>query len=356
MQTISLCMITKNEEKFLEQCLNSVKDLVDEIIIVDSGSTDKTREIAAKFTNKIYDFKWCNDFSAARNESLKHATCDWILVLDADETIAKQDHSKIKKAINSTDTVGFLIIQRNYTDESRAAEWHSIKDDKYAESRVATGWFPVPIIRLFKNDKRVFYTGMVHEKPADSLMKIGTIATLDVPIHHYGKLDADKLKKKHLMYEKIGEKKIEKDKDFYFYFELGKQYTKNKKFNKAIDSFEKSIKLKRDFFESWYMLGSVYLTKGDLDNSLSKLKKAQSLNHSFAPIYANLGVVYAKKKELKKAIKNFIRAIKLNPKNATAYKNLGMCFDEIGDKQKAYTCFKKAIELNPKYKEKIKLS
>jgi len=79
MTTISLCLITKNEELFLEQCLNSVKDLVDEIIIVDTGSIDKTKEIAKKFTDKIYDFEWCDDFSKARNEFFKYATKDWIL-------------------------------------------------------------------------------------------------------------------------------------------------------------------------------------------------------------------------------------------------------------------------------------
>src|SRR3990167_8792325 len=98
MSTISLCMITKNEEKWLEQCLNSVKEIVDEIIIVDTGSTDKTKEIAKKFNAKFFDFKWIGDFSAARNESLNHATKDWILVLDADETIAKEDLEKIKNS------------------------------------------------------------------------------------------------------------------------------------------------------------------------------------------------------------------------------------------------------------------
>ncbi|MBI2653785.1 glycosyltransferase [Candidatus Woesearchaeota archaeon] len=72
--SLSLCIVTKNEENHLEQCLNSVKNIVDEIIIVDTGSTDRTKEIAKKFGAKIYDFKWIDDFSAARNESLKHAT------------------------------------------------------------------------------------------------------------------------------------------------------------------------------------------------------------------------------------------------------------------------------------------
>ncbi|MBW2981264.1 tetratricopeptide repeat protein [Candidatus Woesearchaeota archaeon] len=355
MHSISLCMITKNEERFLKQCLDSIKDIVDEIIIVDTGSTDKTKEVAAKFTNKIYDFKWCNDFSAARNESLKYAKGDWILVLDADETIAERDHSKIKKAINFTEIVGFSLIQRNYMDESRETGWISSKDDDYIESKIAAGWVPAKPVRLFKNNKNIFYEGLVHESVNNSLIKLGKIAHLDIPIHHYGKLNQDKVNKKGVLYEKIGKDKIKREKDFYSYFELAKQYVANRKLTEAVHNLEKSIELKQDYFESWYLLGSIYLLINDLDNALSKLKRAQALNHAFAPIYANLGVIYAKKKEFKKAVKNFIKALKLNPKDATAYKNLGMCFDELGNKQKAYSCFKKAIELDPKYKEKIKL-
>ena len=87
MPTISLCMIAKNEEKYLEQCLNSVKGLADEIIIVDTGSTDRTKEMAKNFNARIFDFKWIGDFSAARNESIRHAAKEWILVMDADEVI-----------------------------------------------------------------------------------------------------------------------------------------------------------------------------------------------------------------------------------------------------------------------------
>lgn len=84
-KTISLCMIVKNEEKVLSKCLESVQGIVDEIIIVDTGSTDKTLDVAKKYTDKIYYFDWISDFSAARNESLKYANSDYILILDADE-------------------------------------------------------------------------------------------------------------------------------------------------------------------------------------------------------------------------------------------------------------------------------
>ncbi len=91
---ISLCMIVKNEEKVLERCLKSIADLMDEIIIVDTGSTDRTKEIAKKYTDKIYDFEWIDDFSAARNFSFSKATKDYIYAADADEVLDEENREK----------------------------------------------------------------------------------------------------------------------------------------------------------------------------------------------------------------------------------------------------------------------
>ncbi len=87
MITISVCMIVKNEEEQLRACLESLKPIADEIIIADTGSTDRTKEIAAEFTDKIYDFPWIDDFSAARNFVFSKAQCDYIYTADADEVI-----------------------------------------------------------------------------------------------------------------------------------------------------------------------------------------------------------------------------------------------------------------------------
>ena len=96
MISISLCMIVKNEEEVIGRCLESVKDLVDEINIVDTGSTDKTKEIVSEFTDRIFDFQWIHNFAAARNYSFQQATKDYILWLDADDILMKEDQEKLK--------------------------------------------------------------------------------------------------------------------------------------------------------------------------------------------------------------------------------------------------------------------
>ncbi len=355
MPTISLCMIVKNEEGMLEQCLNSVKGLADEIIIVDTGSTDRTKQIARKFTDKIFDFRWVNDFSAARNESLKHATGEWILILDADETLSEDDHSKIRAATKMGLSAGFTLLQRDYHSNSSMPGWQSGIGDSYEESRCATGWNPVPSLRLFKNHKNVAFKGRVHEGAHETVSKLGSITELDIPIHHYGKLDEDKLNEKNIMYEKIGKYKADEKEDFYSYLELGKQYFVNKKVDKAIEAFEKSIELKPNHYDSWFQLGSIYLKLGQLDKAISHLEKARSLKEDFAPVYSNLGIIYAQKKDFDMAFHNFHKVIKLNPKDATTFKNIGMCAHEIGDREMAYAAFKRAIELNPEYAKEIKL-
>ncbi len=101
--TISLCMIVRNEESTLGNCLDSVKDICDEIIIVDTGSTDRTKEIAGKYTDRIFDFTWIDDFAAARNFSFGQATMEYTLWLDADDVIAPSDQEKFLKLKKSLD-------------------------------------------------------------------------------------------------------------------------------------------------------------------------------------------------------------------------------------------------------------
>ena len=116
MITISLCMIVKNEEKNLERCLSSYAPFMDEIIVVDTGSTDRTKEIAARFTDKIYDFVWINDFSAARNFAFSKASCDYIFSADADEVLEgdnRQQFAILKQVLDPE----IEIVQMQYGNQ-----------------------------------------------------------------------------------------------------------------------------------------------------------------------------------------------------------------------------------------------
>lgn len=108
MVSISVCMIVKNEEKVLDRCLNCILNIADEIIIVDTGSSDKTKEIAYRYTNCVYDYQWNDDFAAARNFSFSKATKDYIYVADADEIIDEENQQKflqLKKSLSNTEVV-----------------------------------------------------------------------------------------------------------------------------------------------------------------------------------------------------------------------------------------------------------
>ena len=95
--TISLCMIVKNEEAVLARCLDSVRGAVDEIVIVDTGSTDRTKEIARGYTDKVFDFEWVDDFSAARNYAYAQATMDYQMWLDADDVVSSENIGLLKE-------------------------------------------------------------------------------------------------------------------------------------------------------------------------------------------------------------------------------------------------------------------
>ena len=365
MPTISLCMLVKNEEENIANCLNSVKDIVDEIIIVDTGSTDRTKETAegickkfaseGNFELKIFDFKWTDDFSAARNESLNHATKDWILVLDADETIAEEDLDKLKDLLEDNECVGYYFTIRTYINDSTAAGWVSSKDDEYEESKSAGGWFTTRLIRLFRNNKAIKFDGVVHETIGDSIHRLGNVKDASFPIHHFGRLKTGKSEFKKDLYQKLGELKIIQKNDFHSYSQLGIQAQESRDYEKAIELFKKSIELNDKYYKSWLNLGACYLKLNKLDEAKAALLQAVALSPSDYSAHNNLGIAYSKLSQPEMAIKEFITALNLNPKSANTYFNLGLVFDSISAKDKAYSSFKKAIELNPKYKEKISL-
>lgn len=161
--TISVCLIAKNEEKFLDQCLRSIQPLADEIIFVDTGSTDRTVEIARRYTSKIWRHPWNDSFSEARNHYLKYATGDWIFQIDADEKLLKEDIPNVIRATQDESIDAVLIQIVNITRQGNSR-----------------GVFNVE--RIFRNNGVIHYEGRVHNRI------VGITASKVYPIRflHYG--------------------------------------------------------------------------------------------------------------------------------------------------------------------------
>ncbi|MDP2925788.1 MAG: glycosyltransferase [Nanoarchaeota archaeon] len=297
---ISLCMIVKNEEKHLETCLNSIKGLVNEIIIVDTGSSDKTKDIALKFTDKVYDYIWDEDFSSARNLGLKKANYSHVLILDADESISRLDFKKLRDLIKE-DAEGFVLLCRTYTNDTGIAGLISTKDDRYEESKIASGYYLSKLLRFFKKD--YYFEGKIHETVFNSILKNkGKILESGVVIHHHGALDKKRLENKKEIYISLLKKRME-NKDFKektedrICFELSRELLALERFDEAIIFLKKAIELKEDF-EYYLALGGVYLIKKDLNESERLLKKAVLLNPENSSIHDNLGVLYSQKGDI----------------------------------------------------------
>lgn len=146
--TISLCMIVKNEERILARCLDSVADLMDEIIIVDTGSTDRTKEIAARYTDRIYDFEWIDDFSAARNFAFSKARMEYIYSADADEVINEANRGRFR-LLKENLIPEIEIVQMKYGNQLQFGTVYNF-DEEYRP-------------KLFKRQREFVWQEPIHE-------------------------------------------------------------------------------------------------------------------------------------------------------------------------------------------------
>ncbi|MFV1998430.1 MAG: glycosyltransferase family 2 protein, partial [Acidiferrobacterales bacterium] len=186
MARLSLCMIARDEAVFLGRCIDSVKAIVDEVIVVDTGSVDATKDIAARSGAKVFDLEWADDFSVARNHALDQATGDWVLVLDADETISESDHGRLMSLASENKADAYSLVQRTYGNKLKHAEYVSRGADVYAESQAYAGWIPSRLVRLFRNDKNYRFRYRIHEVIEPSIEERGgVVCASEIPIHHF---------------------------------------------------------------------------------------------------------------------------------------------------------------------------
>ena len=227
MVSVSLCMIVKNEEDVLERCLKSVTDLVDEIILVDTGSTDRTREIAARFTDQVFDFPWQDDFSAARNESFSHASMDYCMWLDADDILLEADQKAflaLKETLEPTVSVVMAPYHTGF-DESGHVTFSYYRE------------------RLIKNRAGMVWAGAVHE----AVSPAGKIQYADFAVTHRKAHPSDPDRNLRIYQAQLAAgKELDPRQQFYY----GRELYYHRRWKEALEVFEQILKEGRGWVEN----------------------------------------------------------------------------------------------------------
>jgi glycosyltransferase involved in cell wall biosynthesis len=327
MITISLCMIVRNEAEGLANCLSSVKGIADEIVIVDTGSTDQTKEIAAQFTDRIFDFEWIDDFSAARNFAFSQATKKYILWLDADDHIQEKDRQlfiKLKKKLALD--VDSVTMHYYLAFDASGNVTSSLRRN-----------------RLVRRDRNFQWIGLVHEY----LAVWGNIQNSEVGItHSKNKVYTDRNLQIYLKREQSGEEFSPRDL-YYFANEL----RDHAQYRKAILYYDMFLKGKmgwiEDNIQACMSIGDCFRQLGDKEKQVESMCRTLSYDKPRAEFCYTLGGHFLEEKQYETAIFWFTAATDCRlDKNNMALVNqahstwlphlqLCLCYDRLGQFEKA---------------------
>ncbi|BAY38236.1 hypothetical protein NIES2111_25810 [Nostoc sp. NIES-2111] len=372
---LSLCMIVKNEATTLPKCLSSVVNVVDEIVVMDTGSSDRTPNIAKEFGAKVYDFVWCNDFSKARNAALKYVTGDWVLVLDADETLTPTIVPYLKKALTIEEYLLVNLVRqevgaeqspyslvsrlfRNHPEIRFERPYHALVDDSVAailqkEPQWQIGYLEgVAILHagyqksaIAENNKyakaQATMEGFLATHPHDPYVcsKLGALYV------EVGKIDQGM----ELLKRGIAACAEEYEILYELHYHLGIAYSRLKNPQQAITHYQTAIKLPiypMLKLGAYNNLGSLLKAAGDLTGAKKIYETALKIDSNFATGHYNLGMICKALGLFTEAIACYQKAIKLKPNYAEAYQNLGVVQLKVGNVQASITAFKNAIILH----------
>ena len=372
---LSLCMIVKNEATTLPKCLSSVANVVDEMIVLDTGSSDRTPDVAREFGAKVYDFVWCNDFSKARNAALKYVTGDWVLVLDADETLTPTIVPYLKKALTIEEYLLVNLVRqevgaeqspyslvsrlfRNHPEIRFERPYHALVDDSVAtilqkEPQWQIGYLEgVAILHagyqksaIAQNNKyakaQATMEGFFATHPHDPYV-CSKLGALYVEI---GKIDQGM----ELLKRGIAACREEYEILYELHYHLGIAYNRLKNPRQAITHYQTAIKLPiypMLKLGAYNNLGSLLKAAGDLTEAKKIYETALKIDSNFATGHYNLGMICKAMGLFTEAIACYQKAIKLKPNYAEAYQNLGVVQLKVGNIQASVTAFKNAIILH----------
>lgn len=340
---ISVCIIVKNEEKVIRRCLESIYGIPDEIVIVDTGSTDRTKEIALEYSNLVFDYVWEHDFSKARNFAADRATGKWILAIDADEFVDRDSFSNfIRNFREQTPQANILAVQIvNFVGtrgQSTVLNYHE---------------------RLYINNGTIRYYRSIHEmlKHKDGLEKKGIS---ELQIFHSGYME-DVVKNKNKSERNLTLLKNKKNKEPIDYFFLGNEYYQLKDYDRAIQYYKKAYQQKENISHDWVLKLLVRLT--NCLTAIGRSKEALEVINSSIEVFPEIvdyqflkGQIYAELDKTEDAIVIFENIIRnkdqLKADSSTDYleylphKYLGELYEKKANLSLAVKHYSKALTIN----------
>ncbi|MFC5560068.1 glycosyltransferase [Ureibacillus thermophilus] len=308
--SISLCMIVKNEEDFIERCLKSVYGIVQEIIIVDTGSTDRTSEICKKYGADVYSYSWNNHFADARNFGIAKAKGDWILWLDADEKLDRSHEDLLIKAIQNPTATMYYLPVINYYGKSFPVD----KEKSFIYYQP----------RLFQNHKGIQFYNRIHETPLFPDVNDSNYTTdyLEIPIHHYGYIEEliAKRKKADRNLQLIEEEYKNPEHSPWIEYHLAYEYYRRGDYQKAFDYLNESIF--RFLLNSikppsilYRLKYGILIDTNSLDNALEGIEKAIVLYPDYVDLHFIKGYILFQKKKVEEALDSFEKCLELGEHN-----------------------------------------
>ena len=333
--TLSVALIVKDEQDYLPQCLHNVKGEVDEIIVlVDDRTTDKTEEIAKEAGAKVSKFKWTDDFGDAKNKALDKVTSDWVLFLDADEIIKKEDLLKIKDLLKEEDekredkkvyNVGFILDQINYNNNETTYGWKPA--DGYGDlGGDAKGYYSVPLIRLFKTEMGIKYNYKIHESVLNSITEFGgKIAKLQIGIHHYGDVkDEEFVREKLERYDRMIQEQLKlSPNDPKAIYQEANRLNNAGDIEHALMEYDRIIKLKSDFEMPYIMKGDIYVAQKKYWDAIQSYRKCCEIAPKKSIGFVKLSALLTRLGKFEDAYRILAWANKFKLQNIALYNNLG---------------------------------
>lgn len=326
---LSLCMIARNEEKYLPRCLESVRGVVDEIILVDTGSTDRTREVAAQYGARVYDFQWVDDFSAARNASIEKASGDWILWLDADEYLDPRTAGQVRETLELVTTDGVRVIIDNLMDDG---------------NRVTT----LSTIRFIRNHRGIRFIRPIHEGP---MLPDGPLIQTDSTIRviHLGYLyRVVREKDKHNRNLRLLKRDLG---DAFTHFNLANEYVMHEEWEKGLAMSRKALSGAGDIFVRAAMTLNIITclrALGRYEEALRAVEEAKVQFPGYTDLLLSEGMIKKDQGRWDDAIDAFNASVRCGESSTTYFRTRGtgsfMPLALIGEIEEARKNYSAAVE------------